>query len=350
MLIKNEEILKVKLKTEVGGPYLIYGIDSHLKMFASGLIVKKAVSGEFKDFNFHEFNGKDADLDSIWEAVETLPVFSEKNCVLVRDLPYNKLKKDEQEKLAAIVRGVPKSCVFILLMDYFEVDLKTGIWISFIKLFEKHGTVIELNRKSKEALVDMVIGGAKKRKIPIDISTARYFVEAAGLDTRTLSKELDKVCAFVSGRAITRGDIDAVVTRSVDDRIFEMYKKVIACDMDSAYIILDMLISMKTSAQQIMGALIATFVDFYRVKTALNAGLGAYAVAEYYDYSGKKGFRLDRAAAESRGMTAEIISDCLKLLSEADRTIKSMYLDDKLAVEQVLAGLYSILITAGRRG
>ncbi len=368
MKISSEIELKNVLKSnEIGGLYFIYGNESYLKMMYANKIAHKAVQKEFEVFNIHFFDGRVTSVDKIAEAVEAMPMFSDKTCVVVNDLPIHEFEQTQIDNLEAVITDIPRSCALILLMDTVEKkekkekkgsientenenetindtdkiiseekSKKENVWDIILKIAVEKGYAIELNKKTNSELAEIVTSGAKKRGYIISNDTARYLVENVGNDLSNLQNELNKVCSFVKSEAITRSDIDKVAVKSIEAKIFDMAKFLIEKKYDEAYRILDTLFSQKTEPTLIVGTLISPFIDIYRVKLAIIAGEKAINVAKNFDYKGKE-FKLTNSVGYASRISVAQLRKCLSALDDADAVLKRQSNDSKIIIEQTMA-------------
>ena len=101
---------------------------------------------------------------------------------------------------------------------------------------------------------------------------------------------------------------------------------------------LEQLFEQREDEFQILGALIASYSDIYRAKTAVKSGGRAEDVAKFYNYAGKE-FRLTNAARNSASLTFDDISECIEILVEADTSMKSTATDKRLILEKTIVRL-----------
>ena len=84
-----EDDLKRQIKErDFKSLYFIYGDENYLKQHYVTLITDKAVDKDFKDFNFHNLDGKDVTLNDLADCVSTFPMMGEYTCTLVKDFPF----------------------------------------------------------------------------------------------------------------------------------------------------------------------------------------------------------------------------------------------------------------------
>ncbi len=336
MPILNESALKDKLKDNPVGVYLIYGEESYLKKTYVDKIVSKTVDPAFEDFNFHVFDGKECTLSDVYESAESVPMMAETKCVLVKDFPLDSLDDNGFEQLERVVSENPDDCA--LIFSFVAYEPKGAKWNKAVKLFEKHGYAVKLDKKTSMELSKMLENGAKKRNKPFEKGVAQYLITCVGSDLNTLLNEMEKVCAYAQGEEVHRSDVDAVCIKSLDAKVFDMIKDLTAGRFDSAFRKLSLLFEQREDEFQILGALIAQYSDIYRAKAAVKSGNRAEMIAKYYNYAGKE-FRLTNAARSGSSLSFEAISECVDILLDADTTMKSTAMSKRLVLEQTVVKL-----------
>ncbi|HOO25106.1 MAG TPA: DNA polymerase III subunit delta [Clostridiales bacterium] len=354
----DEEVLIAHLKGNTpSGPYLIYGDDNYLKVYYANEIVKKAVNDQFPDFNLKKLQGDEVSIELIRDAVEALPMFSDKTGVLVCDLPVNDLKSADFDNLIDVIGNMSDSCALVFLMLTVEAKseskkgdggegsstVKKNNWKEFKDLISNKGHVFNLGHRMSDKLLNLLIRGARDRGKVLDKDLAGYMVETIGSDLNKLRNELDKVCNFSKDKVIERTDIDAITVKTLEANIFHLADNVLSKNSDKAFEILQILVEQKVEPIMIVATLIGPFVDLYRVKTALESGHRPTDVAKYYDYKNKE-FRLTKIQAKAERIPKSKLIACLNCLDKADESLKSRpNVDDEIVLEQTIATLLNII-------
>ncbi|MCL2487014.1 MAG: hypothetical protein FWE86_05375, partial [Oscillospiraceae bacterium] len=83
------------------------------------------------------------------------------------------------------------------------------------------------------------------------------------------------------------------------------------------------------------------FVDLYRAKSAISSGISVEQTAADYpaDYGGGKAFRIRNAFRDCGSYPAPLLERYIGLLFSADQRLKSSRADNKIILEQMIAGL-----------
>lgn len=344
MAIIDEEALKKQIReNKFSRLYLFYGEESYLKQQYINRIIDKTTDESFRAFNLHMLTGKDTSLDEIAECSEAMPMMGEYTVTVVNDMDLSKLDCGKESKLYQLVCDVPDTTVLIFKQDTAEVQAKDKKWADVIKLFDKFGCSVCLDKKTGYELVKILQSGAKKRECALSNDNAKYLISVVGDDLNVLLNELDKVCLFVNKREILKKDIDTVAVKSLEATAFTLTKFLVAGNFDKAYEALDTLYFLKTEPTLIMGALISAYVDMYRAKVAMTNGENSDACAKAFNYRGRE-FRLKNGARDAAKLSIQQLRNALEILSEADEKLKTNYEESKtrLTIEEAMVRLMLI--------
>ena len=133
----DEKQLKAHLKEGVFlRAYLIFGDEDYLKQHYAMLLCEKAVDEAFRALNFDQYEGKNADLRDVFDRANTMPMMSERRCVLVDDYPLDTLNEKALKTLEESLAALPETAVVIFR------QMQTGLGKNAKKLaamFEKSG-------------------------------------------------------------------------------------------------------------------------------------------------------------------------------------------------------------------
>lgn len=345
MALFDEKQLKQHIREKNFFPvYLIFGDEAYLKQFYSEQLVKKNVDPAFESFNYDMYAGAGLDLSEVYERASLMPMMSEKRCVAVDDFKLDSLSQKDIEKMEAAFSSLPESTVLIFRQGSVPFSKKTGKKV--LSLFEKYGAACELNKRKGRELTKPLIASAAKQGCELSQHAADYLVASVGDDFNVLINELGKVCNFVGSGEITRAHIDAVAVKTLDAKVYYLTKSLLAGNFDKAYEALDTLLKQKTEPQYILGAIIGSYVDMYRAKTAAVSGRQPSEIAGSFSYKGRE-FVLRNAAADSSKIEPERLRACLEELSRADMMLKTGADSGSLVIEQLMVKL--LLITAGEK-
>lgn len=337
----DERVLKQSLKSgEISNVYFIRGDEEYLKRMSVDLLLKRFAEGG-ESFDFKKFDGKETSLDTILAAAESFPFMSEYTCLLVTDFPFESITDGELDQLKELIDDMPESCVLIF-WQFSEVTGKTKNQNAIIKLVDSVGTVVDCKIKTTAELKKIVGGGIVKRGCTVSDSTLNYIVETVGDDLYQLLSETEKLTAYCAGGEVTRQAVDKLCTRSIDSNAFDVTRALVAGNSDRAFAALNEIFALREEPIKILGAIVMTYTDMYRVKVAMQQTGSYAALSEVFSAYKGKDFRLKNAAKNAASMSIDQLRQALDELSRADELLKTSKMDGRLVIEELIVRLLMI--------
>ena len=359
MPLITEAELKKQIKSRSFSPvYVIYGSEQmYVKEYTKKLV--EAVAGKQPgDFNFHTFGGE-VNLDTLASSIGVVPFMSEYNCVVVTDIFLDMLGSADLDKLKEICKTKAEGTVLIISMPSYVPKRNAKAFEAIVKRAQKDGSVIKFEKPGDDKLEKHIAKWANTQGKFISRLNAAHLIKLCGNDLNRLKNEVDKICAYTPGEEIQTEAIDKLVAQTLEARIFSLSDQVLAgrgdeafmtLDQlfnqnrgDEAFMTLDQLFNQKEEPIMMLYVLSNAFIDAYRVRAADESGVSLQALAEDFEY-GRRTFALERARKSTRNVSTEALRKCLDLLCEADEKMKSVSVNERLLLEQLIAQL---LITAG---
>lgn len=331
----TESQLKDTIKQGDANLYVLYGAETYLVEQYARLIARQTVEEGFDAFNLHRFDGQEVSAAQLEDAVEALPLMSDRKCVLVRDYDV----APDHERVMKLTAQVPDSCVLVFWYMSAQPDGRKNVWKEFLKQAEQVGVVMNFARKDPADAAKMLAAGAKRRGCQLDVADARYLVEQVGNDLNLLLCELEKLCALVPDGVITRRHIDDACPKNLETRVFDLSKAILRRRADEAYGLLHQLRVRREEPVAILGVLSNAFADLYRAKVAAAGGESAERLAvDFKSYKGKE-FRLRNAARDAARLSVPALRECLAVLADTDTALKMGRGDGWVLLEQTVARL-----------
>ena len=343
MAIVNEEALKKAIKSGNTNVFILFGEDGFLKKMQLESITKQVTeSDDF--FNFQRFEN-DCDLQEVYDAVLQFPVLNDKKCVILRDFDFAARGANDLEKLCLLINDVPETTVFILWVDTLSFEIKKNS--KFDKIIKAcdtaKGCAANLSHRSMPELEKMLSDGAIKRGCRLEGAAARYLIETAGDDIFTLKNELLKLCSFADGGVITKQTVEEVATRTVEADIYKLTDKILKCDLDAAYKILDDLFFMRVEPIVILSTVTNVYVDMHRVLSGKAHSFNNEKIAGDFGY-GTRAFTLKDASYNLKSFDFNKLYLSFKALCDTDKALKSFSGNDRTVLEQLIVKLSYIAV------
>ena len=333
----NENEFKKIIKEEPKKIYYIYGEEKYLIKHYTSKLQEKIAGKKPSDFSCHIFeNGED--LEQISIAINTISFMGERTYVEIHDFDFNKLTDNEFDVWLNLIENLTDSVTVVISQLTIKVDGSKSKTKKTITAIEKNGVVANIEKRGDMALEKQLVSWATKQGVKLSAIDASRIVSYCGTDLYMLRNELDKLCAYVDGTEITREVIDKLVVKNTEARIFDLAKLVITGSTDKAYTLLSDLFYNREEPVTIVSILSLTYVDMYRVRVYVESGKRCEDVACDFDYK-RKEFRLKNAQRQASTMTTQEIRECIDLLVEADKMLKSARVDKEILVQELITKL-----------
>ena len=348
MLLENERDLSSHIKAGQFLPlYLLYGQESFLVDGYAAKLCAPIKKAPMSQFNYMSFEGREGvNVDALADACEALPLMAERKCVLVDDLDPEKLGATDFSKLEQLLSDPPESCILIITLKSSSPNAKEkgkAKTAKLIKLCEKKGCVARLDRRSRSDTIKFIRDRAASKGCELDSNTASALMESCNGDLLMLCNEVDKLCAYVDSGTITKKDVEAVATVSIDAGIFDLSSAILRGDYQKAMEVISDLIYLRESPVTILSALSMSFVDIYRAKQSKKARISANEAMKELGYFGGSTYRFTKALGQADRFSDNFLAGALGTLAEADLKLKSTKVEDRILLEQTVTQLFVLM-------
>lgn len=332
------DVLKEDLKNnKIGNLYLFYGPEEYLKKYYLSSIEKSLLSEDMKTLNRIQLEGK-IDLGNLKDHCETMPVFSEKKVVIVKNSGFFKPKKKSgdgegkakgsQEELASYLQNVPEYTCMIFYEE--EIDKR----IKLVDTIKKNGLLVEFAFQKPAELVKWVSKALKSYKKDIDPMTASLLVENSENGMTEILNEISKLVLYTGERSsITRDDIEKVCTKSVKSRIFDLTDAVAEKNTAKALRLLEDMVVLKEPLPKILFMITRQFRQVLEMKLLKNEGLRPDAVASKM---GVTPYAAGKILRYTGVFSVDELKRVIKESLELDVAVKTGKIRDRIAAELLI--------------
>ena len=278
--------------------------------------------------NYYEAKEKEVLVDTLKDVIETLPFFSEKKLIYLKDTGYFKPgRKEESEKFEAMLQNLPE--YITILIDEREADKRSRLY----KTIKSQYQIIEFNFPGEEAIIKLLVQSAKEEGIQVDKATLYYFVRNMPEDVDYILSEWNKLLNFIEDGKITRQAIDSICIFSLETRVFELVKKIASGKSDGALEIYSRMLQSKESP---IGILILTARQFrvmYQVKYLKARGQDVKQIATQIKMPY---FAIKEILEEVNRYSFNELEALLEACLETDRLLKTGKMEANRCVEVLI--------------
>lgn len=315
--------------------YLLYGDEAYLKQQYKHNLVK-ALNPDGDTMNFNHYEGKGVDVKQLIDLCETMPFFADRRVILLEDTGFFKNKSEE---LADYMKELPDYLCMVFVES--EVDKRNRMY----KAVKACGTIAEFARQDEKTLMRWAAGILGKAGKKITQRDMELLLTKTGTDMGNLRMELEKLICYTEGRdVVTAEDIEEICTTQTTNSIFDMVRAVTEKNQKRALDLYYDLLTLKEPPMRILFLLAKQYRQLLQVKQFAEAGL---AQQEMSSKLGVPSFAVRNIASCARAYTISELEQAIKDFVDAEESVKTGRLEDKLSVELLIIKYSSKVSNAG---
>ena len=340
--VDNTAMRELKKAVKEGAPkrlYLFYGEEAFLRDDCLDLLKKAILPAGLEDFNLHAAQGKECSVDWIEQAVDCLPMMSERTLVTVTDFDLFALGDEAKARLIEVLSNLPDYCCLVFVYDL--LAYKPPAKDKLAALLKKEGGLVNFQRQEPKQLAGWICRQFEKAGKSVDSADAEYLIFLVGDLMHDLSAEIGKIAAYAANSRVTRADMDAVAIPKVEAVVFQMTDAMARKDFDKAASVLADLLHSREAPAMILSVMGKYFQQLYTARLLLDAGQGRDDLMALWEM--RSDFQANKLMDAARGFSLPWCRYAVGRCYETDIVLKSSYGQEG----EVLTGL--LMELAGRQ-
>ena len=312
--------------------YLLYGEESYMLRHYSKLFTDRLLEDSMMNRDF--FEGKELSVASVMDAANTLPFLSERRLVYVKDSQLLAAgRKDDTEALTKYLPDIPESTIMIFIEQ--TIDKRNRLYKQIASL----GRAVECKIPGEAELIKWLINIFKKKGKEITAQTARILLETVPKGMDAVYAEADKLGDYVGERSlITAEDIQAVCTKSLEARIFDLVADLCSGRTEKALIQYHNMLAAKEQPLMMLAMIARQFRMILQCKASAEKRLSQ---AEIASSLGLRDFIVRECIKQGQQFSSERLISALADCQDTDIRIKTGLMEAELGVELLIVR-YSI--------
>jgi len=290
---------------------LFTGKEKYLKERAINELRSRLLDSSSGELDYKVLYGSDTSADEIISSAGTMPFFSSKRLIVVKD--FDELSKEDISKVATYIKNPNQhACLVIDSDDASILDDSPSM--------ARYAKVLRFSSFSDTELSAWIKKYLSIQGKTIEDDAMDILKEFKGADSLSLSQELDKLVTFINKRkSVTRNDVENLVGKSAVTSAFDIASAIGDRDASRAIGIVHELTSSGKKPYEIIGILSWFFKRILKAKLLLEAGDTEYSVSQK--------LRINRRSAEeffthAYSFSAKEIESKMKILLNADLGVK----------------------------
>lgn len=303
--------------------YLLEGDDAYFRTKAEEQI--KAAFLSMPVLNFTVFDGtvlKGSAIKDAQSALEAFPFMSEKRIVKITE--FYPSESDYENYLRPLFENFPESAILLIVNSQTKkgVDLKRKKCVNYVNC----------NRAERDTVARWAYLTLKKAGISSSTEACEAIADYCRCDMARVSRETEKLIEWGKDvKRITLLDVDALVYKDAEYRIYQMTGAVARKDFSTFCLILNDLVSKGFDAN----AVIASLLNYFKTLLyTLTCGLGDAQTASALKTSE---FIVGKNRQQARAVGREKLTEYIAGLYSLSSSLKSGVITADGALEGVVA-------------
>lgn len=308
--------------------YLLYGEERYLKRQYRDKL-KAALCAPDDNMNNHFYEGKNVSVGEIIDLAETLPFLAQRRVIFMDN---SGLFKSGGEQMAEYLGAQNESTVLIFTES--EVDKRSKLF----KALQAKGGAVEFAAQDENTLKRWVAGTLGKEGKKITESTAELFLSKVGTDMENIYTELEKLICYCMDRDVVEpGDVEAVCTTRVSNRIFDMVTAIAEKRQRDALELYYDLLTLKEPPMRILFLIARQCNLLLQAKAMKDKGASNKEIASGL---GVPPFAVGKYLSQASRFKAAVLRRALSRCVEAEEAVKTGRMNDVMSVEILIVSVF----------
>ncbi|MGJ5650609.1 DNA polymerase III subunit delta [Staphylococcus warneri] len=317
----------------------VYGEVPDLVEKKSSEMINKYLQTEKDDFNFIKFNLYETEITPIIEETLTMPFFSDKKAILVKNayvFTGEKVTKELNQNTDQLIEFLEKYDGDNLII--FEVyQNKLDERKKLTKALKKNGQLKKVEQMSEEEIKKWIQSKLNENYKDIKQDALNLFIELTGVNFNIVSQELDKLMLFLGDRpTINKDDVHQIINRSFEQNVFLLTEYIQKRQKNKAIQLVKDLINMKEEPIKLLALITSNYRLYYQCKILNQKGYSGQQIAKTVNVHP---YRVKLALGQVRHYQLEDLLNIINSCAETDYKLKSSYMDKHLILELFILSL-----------
>lgn len=325
-IVDSQKVYKDLEQKKFSPVYLFFGDEPYLLDQIPDRFKYSVLDESTYDFNFSLFHAKDADVNSVKDTVETLPVMAPYRLCILRDA--HELKENEWNELSGLITNPVESTVFVLISDKLDKRKKS------VKQVLDSAVCAEFKKPYENQVPQWINYLGETYDLKITQPAIHRLHRLVGNNLTELGHQIEKIKNFIGERNVVEiDDVNQVVSNSKEESVFDFTKAVGKKDKVTA---LEQLVRLLDQGQNEIG-IVSLLARHFRVLLTVRSGMDQnMGGAKLASLAQVPVYFIDEYCDQAKVWPVKKIEEALVLLNETDKALKTSPLSSHIWLENLV--------------
>ncbi|CAG7639651.1 putative protein YqeN [Paenibacillus solanacearum] len=321
--------------------YVCYGPETFLMQEVVERLTDKLVEPGQREFAINKYDMAETPLDVVIDEAETLPFMVPHKIVIASNALFLTGAKEsakvehKPERLLSYLKAPAEFSIIVFTVDAEKLDERKKL----VKALKEADALVPCAALSDSELTQWVQREAEKAGLQFAPGAAEQLIMYTGTSLQALVKEIEKCALFVGkGGTLTIPDLEQLVTRSIEQNIFQLIECIVQVRLEQAFTMLAELLRRKEEPIKIVALIARQIRIMFQVKDLSQQG---YSQQQMASQLGIHPYAVKIAAGQAERFEAKRLGQLLQQLADLDYQMKSGKIDKVLGLEMFLLKLAS---------
>lgn len=325
-LIDQQKLYKDLDSKKFQSIYFLFGDEPYLLNQCVDRFKYAVLDENTIDFNYSLFYSADAEISTVIDTVETLPVFTPHRLIILKNA--HELKDSELIQLEPILENPVESSVLVIFAE--KVDKRKKA----IKILLDKAVCVEFKKPYDNQVPQWISHLAQNAGLSIKTDAVHRLHRLVGNNLSELENQIQKIQQYIGERTLIEiADVNSVVSFSREENIFDFTKAIGQKDRVKA---LEQLVSLMDQGQNEIGIvnLLSRHVRMLlTVRSGMDQGIGGAKLASIAQVPT---YFIESYCDQARLWPIRKLEEALVVLHETDKALKSSPVSSHIWLENMV--------------
>lgn len=300
--------------------YLLEGDDAYFRMKGEEMI--KCAFLQMPELNFTSFDGetlKGSGYTALTSAIESFPFMAEKRIIKVTSLYPT--ESDFNTYLKGTFENFPSTSILIIVNAEGKkgVDLKRKSYVTYV----------DCNRADEETVAKWAYLTLKRANVLVSADACTAIAQYCLCNMSRVALEVEKLIDYKKEGTLTREEVDALVFKDADFRIYEMTNAISAKNYSKFMEIQSELCQKNGDETSVLSGLFSYFKNLLTVLSSKESDAALAQILKMKEYGVKK------SREQARAIGAAALKNYVSAVYSAISDIKSGLCTPQSALQKI---------------